>query len=123
MVVRIKERIFYKYHLAFYWVGNICIPLDIVLQQVFFVQEPIFDVVKKFGHSSIKATGNYLHVIENDLHQAIENPKIDDLVKSGVNSNSLTLDKNLTVVNSGPGGEQLISKKRNLQDISILIYS
>jgi len=30
------------------------------------------------GHSSIKTTGGYLHVIENDLHQAIENPNIDD---------------------------------------------
>ena len=32
------------------------------------------------GHSSIKTTGGYLHVIENDLHQAIENPNIDDPV-------------------------------------------
>lgn len=30
------------------------------------------------GHSSIKTTGGYLHIIENDLRQAIENPNIED---------------------------------------------
>jgi len=37
---------------------------------------------KKFGHSSIKATGNYIHVIENDLQQAISNPNIEDPLKT-----------------------------------------
>jgi len=32
------------------------------------------------GHSSIKTTGGYLHIIENDLRQAIENPNIEDPV-------------------------------------------
>lgn len=34
------------------------------------------------GHSSIRTTGNYLHVIENDLHQAIANPHIEDPMKT-----------------------------------------
>jgi site-specific recombinase XerD len=34
------------------------------------------------GHSSIRTTGNYLHVIENDLHQAITNPHIEDPMKT-----------------------------------------
>jgi len=34
------------------------------------------------GHSSIRTTGNYLHVIENDLHQAIANPHIEDPLKT-----------------------------------------
>lgn len=34
------------------------------------------------GHSSIRTTGNYLHIIENDLHQAIANPHIEDPLKT-----------------------------------------
>ena len=34
------------------------------------------------GHSSIKTTGRYLHVIGNDLHKAIENPDLEDPIRS-----------------------------------------
>ncbi len=34
------------------------------------------------GHSSIKTTGQYLHVIGNDLHKAIENPDLEDPIRS-----------------------------------------
>jgi integrase len=54
------------------------------------------------GHSSIKTTGGYLHIIENDLRQPIENPNIED-PRDLLHQALATLGKNSPEMSNGPG--------------------
>ena len=47
------------------------------------------------GHSSIRTTGGYLHVIENDMQQAISNPNIEDPLKTRAPKIKILLTKPL----------------------------
>jgi len=47
------------------------------------------------GHSSIRTTGGYLHVIENDMQQAIANPNIEDPLKTRPHKIKIPLAKSL----------------------------
>jgi len=47
------------------------------------------------GHSSIRTTGGYLHVIENDMQQAIANPNIEDPIKTSTPKIRIPLAKPL----------------------------
>ncbi len=49
------------------------------------------------GHSSIRTTGGYLHVIENDMQQAITNPNIEDPIKTSTPKIKISLAKPLLI--------------------------
>ena len=47
------------------------------------------------GHSSIRTTGGYLHIIENDMQRAISNPYIEDPIKTSTPKIRIPLAKPL----------------------------
>jgi len=54
------------------------------------------------GHASIETTGRYLHVIEHDGREAVENPNIEDPVNPSNLKNVAPLEKSLLMMSDGP---------------------